>query len=786
MQDDIRNENGEVENAGEASSFTLDSILREYDEAAKAEKAKAEGAEKSAAEQLNDIFEKNAVEKDTAWLDELTAPGADAPASADDGEAQETASEEVLAPEEPQEATDENAVTRVFDKASPEKAQANAVGFEIFENDEDTETEEAVYETEQLPEEAQGASKDPVNEKLKKLFESGSADAAGADAAADADAADDSDMKIAPKPSEKKKSAPVPAPEEAPAEIDMADKGEVKTACTRFATKKKISLFVLFGTAFLLLLTLYAELAPLVGVLPHPAWMSARNPVVYALVDLQLLCFAVMLSLDSLAKGFAALRDKKRMLPAGCAFCIAAVCGVQAILTAILARGATAPRLFCSIGILALFMLAVYDHLKISADQRALRIASSESVKFGAFPLPTDSPECAPFASLIDKTRAKAIAVQKGQIYEGFVERSERRPASEKKLGLLCGILAIVALIVTVFLSIATKSVYFGITSGVIVFITSLPINLFFVSALPKYLAAKNGFAKDAALIGQNASEEYKDLAVIAFQDTEVFLPKDVRISSIKTYNGMPLDAAVILMAQIYGKVGGPLSKIFSVMVDSSVVNEVPVTLTKVCADALCVRVGEKDVCLATASYLEANRMRVVTDSVDFAYTSSDGRVLYLLTGGRVMAKFYIKYAINPAFEKTLSELHDANLCVGIRTLDPCINDDLVFNNLNRANYALSVIKGESEKDIPTVKPRVSSGILSLRSVHGFLEMLLLCERAGRNVKINNIIKYVAFAVSLLLSVAFVLTNDAINLVFCLILQLFWLIPVTVISYFNK
>ena len=67
---------------------------------------------------------------------------------------------------------------------------------------------------------------------------------------------------------------------------------------------------------------------------------------------------------------------------------------------------------------------------------------------------------------------------------------------------------------------------------------------------------------------GQNASEEYKGLSVVAFEDTEVFLPKDVRISSIKTYGGMALDEAVVTMSKIYGKIGGPLSKIFAKMVD--------------------------------------------------------------------------------------------------------------------------------------------------------------------------------------------------------------------------
>ena len=346
---------------------------------------------------------------------------------------------------------------------------------------------------------------------------------------------------------------------------------------------------------------------------------------------------------------------------------------------------------------------------------------------------------------------------------------------------------ALVGLFVAIFVngSIAER-IYNGVTGAIIILTSSLPLNIFFVSALPKYIAAKKGKEMGAALIGQNASEEYKGLSVVAFEDTEVFLPKDVRISSIKTYGGMALDEAIVIMSKIYGKVGGPLSKIFAKMVDINNLTS-DVKLTKVYPDAIEVNVDSRDVCLATASYLGANGIRIITDSVDAAFEQSHGSILFMVCSGRVLAKFYIKYSINPVFEKTLKSLHNANLCVGIKTLDPCITNELVFGCLESANYALSVIKGNSANDIPSVKNKVNSGVIALGSVHNFLEMLLVCERTGRNVKINNAIKFISALLCLILSTGFVLTsNGSLNITFCLIIQLFWLIPVAAVSYFNK
>ena len=501
------------------------------------------------------------------------------------------------------------------------------------------------------------------------------------------------------------------------------------------------------------------------------------------------MCFSAICVLDSLVQGFWSALDR-RFSPASCTLTVFTVCTLHAIITVILASSVKV-NMFCCMGCLSILALAVYNYLRASADDKAYRIASSVSNKYGAYELGTNSLECSPFASHINLEKAKVISVCKGSVYEGFVGRNDKRPEDEKKLGKMTFILAIIALLVGIFVAVFTtdisisEKIYAGMTGLTIILVSSIPINTFFISALPKFIATKLGKSINATLIGQNASEEYKGLSVVAFEDTEVFLPKDVRISIIKTYGGMALDEAVIIMSKIYGKIGGPLSKIFTKIVDTKSQSS-EVKLVKVYPDAIEVNVDGRDVCLATASYLGANGIRIITDSADSSFEQSHGSILFMVCGGRILAKFYIKYSMNPSFEKTLRELHDANLCVGVKTLDPCINNDLVFGGLEKANYALSVIKGNSASDIPAVKTKVSSGVIALGSVHNFLEMLLICERTGRNVKINNVIKIISAVMCAALSALMMITNGSLDITFCLIIQLFWLIPVAAVSYFNK
>ncbi len=765
--------------------ISLESIINEYS-AKETDTEKKSDLEK-AKKKLDEMFEQQ--NDDMEWLDKIVSDSSASSAVNDQSETdaeENTTYEEITAENaeniaEPQENAAEEAAeadgkTKLFDKVK--RQDDDSVGFDMFENDSNSSDEDS-YEAQaeengenaEADAEAPGES-DKVNEFLGTLF--GVADSEEKDVPEEKE-----EKKKEKKTGHKKIAGDLGAYEE----INMADAAAVNAGQSRYYMKKCRALISLFGAALFLLIGLYVELAPIAS-LAHPKILSPENPALYALIDLQIMFFGVMCVLDSLAGGFYAIRDK-RFSPASCSLAVVAVCAVSAVLSAVLCSfGAENIRLFCSAGLLSLLMLALHDYLRASADDKAFRIAASPSNKFGAFELSTDSAECAPFASHIDLEKAKVISVKKGSVYEGFVERNERRPMSEKKLGKMCAITGIAAILIGVFMSVAS-SVYEGITAAVIVFVSSVPVNTFFVSALPKYLAARKGKQAGAALIGQNASEEYKGLSVVAFEDTEVFLPKDMRISSIKTYSGMALDEAVVLMSKIYENIGGPLSKIFAKMIDVKT-EKAAFELKKVYPDALEVSVDGKDITLGTASYLGANGIRIITDSVDAAFEQSHGSILFMTIGGKVMAKFYIKYTINPSFEKTLCELHEAGLCVGVKTLDPCVTNDLIFGCLEKANYALSVIKGTGEKDIPTVSKKVNSGVIALGSVHNFLEMLLLCERTGRNVKINNIIKLISMAVCILLSAAFVLANSSLNVIFCLIIQLFWLIPVAVISYFNK
>jgi hypothetical protein len=86
--------------------------------------------------------------------------------------------------------------------------------------------------------------------------------------------------------------------------------------------------------------------------------------------------------------------------------------------------------------------------------------------------------------------------------------------------------------------------------------------------------------------------------------------------------------------------------------------------------------------------------------------------------------------------------------------------------------------------DMSVVNEHQSSGIVSKQSAKSLLQTLSLCDRVVSTVKNNTIIKIVAMAVALLLSVIFLAlkVSASIASLYVALYQLFWIVPVCLIT----
>jgi hypothetical protein len=159
---------------------------------------------------------------------------------------------------------------------------------------------------------------------------------------------------------------------------------------------------------------------------------------------------------------------------------------------------------------------------------------------------------------------------------------------------------------------------------------------------------------------------------------------------------------------------------------------------------------------------------------------------MYVVTEESLSAKVYIKYTLNPLFDSLLKDMYKAGLCLGIKTLDPNINNDLLETGIGFKKCPIAILKALSPEDLTGESSSVDSGIVSNSSLHTFLKMFVLCDKTRHITKSNAIITIASVFLSVFASFFLAVTGDmtAINSFYMVMLQLVWLIPVWLTSFF--
>ena len=575
-------------------------------------------------------------------------------------------------------------------------------------------------------------------------------------------------------------------------EADFSSEQAINRSLASMFKKSRFALLAVIGTGFFLLLSilyaLSASFFPISDFLKPGAYST-----VFILVDLQIMLFAAMCVIGKLIEGAVDLYDRFGS-PECVTLVITLMITAYSVYGAVTCKGNDEVYVFGSVGCLALFLVALYDYYKTSSDYLAFRIAASPASKYGSVELDPTGDDCAPFQEYMT-AGSKAFTIQRGEKYLNFTSRNEAVPKCENGFGVKCAISFAVALAVGAAVYVlSTFDLYVALTAFLVVFLSSISFGTYIAAAFPRYLLAKKASKHNCAIVGQNVHEEYENVSVISFEDTEVFPPKDVRVSSIRVYGNAALDSAILDIAFITKKLGGPLSNVFAKAVTYEKSDLDNVEILAVYPDAIKAAIGKNEYLLATSAFIRANGFACYEDSVDNSYISSLGSILYMVKNGETIAKFYIKYAINPQFETILSGLNDSDICVSVRTTDPCINNDILLSNLRSKNHKISVVKGSGINSLPSTSKSIDSGIISLSGIHKFLKTYMLCDRLGRTIKVNSIVKTIGTVFGFIIPIALFALNfmnpagtvHIANSFFVLLIQLFWLIPIMIISKFYK
>lgn len=503
---------------------------------------------------------------------------------------------------------------------------------------------------------------------------------------------------------------------------------------------------------------------------------------VYLLLDLQLVLLCGLITLPSVCRGLKGIVTGKltsdSLLAAGLA-----IDTLYTLFQLIFLPQADSPGLYGFAAALSALCAAAAACLNAGRNCRSFRMASTRKPKYVAQQLEDTRRESEEFGRFL-YDGSELYTVKRAEFVEDFSERVTARSRFEDLFRfllptiLLCGALLTAAML---FLGNGIKD---SVRAGFALWAVSLPTTSFFLMPLPLAWANRRGKKFSAAYIGNGAADEYAMASVLTFADTEVYPSNLVDVTSFKTYGDYGIDRAITDAAKVFGYLGGPLSKVLRHMVDGPCPEPESIRIIENVADGICVAMDGKHYYLGKRGYMRRYRFESPVDQGDDGYEKGVGSVMYMVIDEKLVAKFYIRYRVNPRFEMLLRELHRAGICLGIKTMDPNIVTDMVVNGIRFRKCPVAVLKQNDPAEVVSGCGRASSGIVCNSSLHNFLQMFAMCGKVRHAIRCNAVVTLVSVFLAFLAVIFLSVTGDlsAFGAAQAVIFQLCCQVPVWALS----
>ena len=560
---------------------------------------------------------------------------------------------------------------------------------------------------------------------------------------------------------------------------------ETKGILDYYKTEFGKSALILFGIIIIAAILFFYENISLLGGSLPAALNKEYYPVVNIMVSLQLLFVGCVISFKSIIKGFKALVDKKPVpesfLPI--VIGISIVCSVIACFF-----GPTIPlNTYNFPAALCLLLAVINERIDLHREIMTFKIVSSKHTKFALEKLELGDAELE--SKAFDKFLPKqpsVFKINKTAFVDGYFSRTKQYPSI--KLVLKAFIPASVAVFVAsivlglILMSGWQNAIMFAYTA----FFFTAPSAMLITFGLPAFKASKLAYAENSAFVGESALDEYTSAGSISFDDREVFPTSGVKLRSVKVFGSGRIDTVIYNVASVYSVLGGPLSDVLNVAT-ADLGRSDNTEILSIENEGVEATVDEHHLYLGKAEYLRKKGYLPVSDADDEEVVEGgEVSIMFLVYDDEVVAKIYVRYRIEPACEATLRRLYKSGICVGIKTVDPNINDEMLSTKIKLEKYPVRVLKYSDLSESRRGSERTDSGIVSKRSAKALLRVFTLCDKIKHVTKTNIAINLITMILGLIISivVATIGSIASVSSIYVALFQMFWIIPIYLMSKF--
>ena len=376
------------------------------------------------------------------------------------------------------------------------------------------------------------------------------------------------------------------------------------------------------------------------------------------------------------------------------------------------------------------------------------------------------------------------LKINKTNFVENFVSNFHKHSKTKTHFLIASSVCFLSAIIVFFALFLLKKGFDTSFTYAFILFSAIIPSSMFTVFSFPLYKTSNIAFKDNSAFIGECVSDDFSEAAVVSFDDKEVFPSYALKLLSVKVYGENRIDHVLFAATSVFKKLGGPLYDVFE-NASREIEKTDNVKIFSIYNDGIEATVNEEHILLGSASFMEKqNFIPMYTDDDQNAEAKNAKRIMYMASGGTIVAKLYLKYTADTEFSGVLQQLTDAGMCIAIKTFDPNIDTSLLAGEINIKKYPVRVIKCEDKSELSQVLQSSDATIISKGSSKSLLKVLTNCRKLSSVIKTGVLISFVSIIIGIMIA-AFTLfagVEGGINSLVIVLYQLLWMLVCNIVT----
>ena len=190
---------------------------------------------------------------------------------------------------------------------------------------------------------------------------------------------------------------------------------------------------------------------------------------------------------------------------------------------------------------------------------------------------------------------------------------------------------------------------------------------------------------------------------------------------------------------------------------------------------------GKNTVLVGKSEFMRSRGIAVPNQSEDKFGEKGDISIMFIAVNNALCAKLYLKYSVSHHFEKFAESMAENGSCVGVRTIDPNITEEMISRLRIDKTNTIKVIR-PTLNDLTPIGRRSDSGIITEKNPHMVARIL------GEGLKIKNMndTMNIIWAIYSVLGLAAVITLlffgvfRHVQSIFVVGYQLLWMVGLTV------